>query len=173
MAETDPITRCLVRLEEGDREAVDELLPLIYGDLRALALNAFRGGEGGHTLQPTALVHEAYLRLVDARQGYRGRQHFLAVAALAMRQLLADHARRRGSEKRGGDRDRVEYVDSDMSGDGPPGDTAESYGRGRSKERSTASTWKAPPARRWRSLDLPAQARARCCNSFCRTSMGT
>jgi RNA polymerase sigma factor (TIGR02999 family) len=120
MAERDPITHHLQRLKAGDRAAVDALLPLLYADLRALAGGAFRGERGDHTLQPTALVHEAYLRLVGSSGGFESRQHFLAVAARAMRQLLADHARRRATEKRGGDRQRVELPDADGSKGGSP-----------------------------------------------------
>lgn len=87
-----------------------ELLPLVYAELRALAgsyLNKHREGDGrSHTLQPTALVHEAYMKMVDPGKRY-GREHFMAVAATAMRQVLVDHARKKGTEKRGGDRDRV------------------------------------------------------------------
>lgn len=111
MAEKDPITQHLQRLRDGDRSAIDALLPLLYADLRALAGGAFRGARTNHTLQPTALVHEAYLRLVGSSGGFESRQHFLAVASRAMRQLLADHARRRAAEKRGGDRERVVLPD--------------------------------------------------------------
>lgn len=85
-----------------------ELLPLVYAELRALAgsyLNKHRGGDGrSHTLQPTALVHEAYMKMVDPAKRY-GREHFMAVAATAMRQVLVDHARKKGAEKRGGKAD--------------------------------------------------------------------
>jgi RNA polymerase sigma factor (TIGR02999 family) len=90
-----------------------ELLPLVYAELRALAgsyLHKHRDGDGrSHTLQPTALVHEAYVKMVgaDKQGGGWGREHFMAVAATAMRQVLVDHARKKGTEKRGGDRDRV------------------------------------------------------------------
>lgn len=104
----DEITLYLARIGEGDREAVDKLLPHIYADLRALAGSAFQGQKQDHTLQPTVLVHEVYLRLVgDVGREYEGRKHFFRVAAMAMRQLLTDHARARGREKRGGGRERV------------------------------------------------------------------
>lgn len=102
------VTACLKRLESGEKSAIHELLPLIYDDLRALARGVF-GGQGAHTLQPTALVHEAYMRLVQTdKKEWSGRRHFLRVAAIAMRQLLTDHARGRRRQKRGGpDRRRV------------------------------------------------------------------
>ena len=101
MTATD-VTRLLVRWREGDEDAGEELLPLVYGELQRLASYALRGEAAGHTLQTTALVHEAYLRLVGADLEWAGRGHFLRVAARAMRRVLVDHARRRNSEKRGG-----------------------------------------------------------------------
>jgi RNA polymerase sigma factor (TIGR02999 family) len=89
----------------GDAEKVsaEELLPLVYNELRGLARGYMSRETPGHTLQPTALVHEAYIRLVDASQvDWQGRTHFLAVGARVMRRLLIDHARGRGREKRGG-----------------------------------------------------------------------
>ncbi len=101
------VTQHLEALARGDRSAVDHLFPLIYGDLRALAGDFFRG-RGAETLQPTALVHEAYARLVGRdREGWTGRRHFYSVAALAMRQILVDQARARGAQRRGGDLRRV------------------------------------------------------------------
>jgi len=89
----------------GDERSMAELLPLVYAELKALAgsyLNKHRE-ERSHTLQPTALVHEAFLKMVGAeKKGGWGREHFMAVAATAMRQVLVDHARRRGADKRGG-----------------------------------------------------------------------
>ncbi len=106
----DPVSQCLIELEQGDELARDRLLSLIYDDLRALAGGIFRGGGAGNTLQPTVVVHEAFLRLVKPREdgGYNGRKHFFAVAAMAMRQLLANHANERRAAKRGGDREREE-----------------------------------------------------------------
>ena len=89
-------TRLLQRLGEGSPDAEAELAPLVYAELRRLAAGALARMGNGHTLQPTALVHEAWMRLVRADDaGYRGREHFLAVAARAMRSVLVDHARRR------------------------------------------------------------------------------
>jgi len=103
----DDATRTLNMLSDGDSSAADRLLPLIYADLRALAGSYFRGQPGDHTLEPTALVHEAYLRLIDQSQAsWNDRTHFFAVAATAMRQILINHAERRGALKRGGGRKR-------------------------------------------------------------------
>ncbi len=88
--------------------SAQELLPLVYDELRRLARKRLAGENRGHTLQPTALVHEAYLKLVDqSRVDWRGRTHFFAVAAMTMRRLLIDHARARGRAKRGGEWRRV------------------------------------------------------------------
>jgi RNA polymerase sigma factor (TIGR02999 family) len=107
------VTRLLNAAAEGDRRAAADLLPLVYAELRALADARMAAEPPGHTLQPTALVHEAYLRLVgpaDARR-WDHRGHFFAAAAEAMRRILIDHARRRTSQKRGGGRGRVEFPD--------------------------------------------------------------
>ena len=102
------ITQYLEELEHGDPSAVGRLLPFVYDDLRALADAMFRDQRDNHTLQPTALVHETYLRLLGStHKSYEGRRHFYNVAAMAMRQLLTDYARSRGARKRGGDRKRV------------------------------------------------------------------
>ena len=93
------------RAATGDAGAAKQLLPLVYARLRALAGVSMRG-RPEHTLQATALAHEAYLRLVAASDAPKDRVHFLAIAATAMRQILADHARRRLALKRGGDRER-------------------------------------------------------------------
>jgi RNA polymerase sigma factor (TIGR02999 family) len=96
------VTRLLGELRAGDEGAAERLLPLVYGELRSLADAVFNGQSKGHTLQPTALVHEAWLKLDGNLGGLEGRRHFFAVAAKAMRQVLADHARSRGRAKRGG-----------------------------------------------------------------------
>lgn len=104
----EDVTRHLRSLREGDASAEADLLPIVYDELRALAGRLFRDQREGHTLQPTALVHDAYLRLVGAGdEGFESRQHFFRVAAMAMRQLLVDHARARRAQKRGGDLERV------------------------------------------------------------------
>ncbi len=100
----DNVTKLLIDLSNGDRNAVDILLPVIYDELRKLAANYLRRERPDHTLQPTALVHEAYLRLVDqTRVNWQNRAHFFGVAAQIMRRLLVDHARRHNAEKRGQD----------------------------------------------------------------------
>jgi RNA polymerase sigma-70 factor, ECF subfamily len=105
MAEISPqqITALLVRWSKGDESALEELTPLVYDDLRKLAGWLMRDERPGHTLQPTALVNEAYLRLaVDKKVAWQNRAHFLAVAAQVMRHLLVDYARRHNRLKRGG-----------------------------------------------------------------------
>lgn len=97
------VTRLLQDWTAGDREALDRLVPLIYEELRRLARLRLRGQRPDHTLGTTALVHEAFLRLVDAeRVDFRNRAHFLGTASKAMRSVLVDHARRRSAQKRGG-----------------------------------------------------------------------
>lgn len=99
----EAVTDFLARLGADEPAAASELLPLVYEELRRLARHHLRAERPDHTLQPTALVHEAYLKLVDqTRVDWRGRGHFLAVASLAMRRLLVDHARARQRQRRGG-----------------------------------------------------------------------
>lgn len=102
------VTRVLSAIEQGDPHAADQLLPLVYQELRQLAARTLGQEQPGQTLQPTALVHEAYLRLVDVQkaQHFNSRGHFFAAAAEAMRRVLVDNARRKRSAKRGGDRVR-------------------------------------------------------------------
>jgi len=101
------VTGLLRRWREGDREAMDRLVPLVYDELRRVARAYLSGESPGHTLQTTALVHEAYVRLVKAEIPFQDRVHFFAVAAGSMRRILVDHARARKSVKRGGDAPRV------------------------------------------------------------------
>jgi RNA polymerase sigma factor (TIGR02999 family) len=108
-ADRAEITRLLGELADRKGSAAAELLPLVYDELRALAAGFFQGQGWAHTLQPTALVHEAYLRLAAQESpDWSGRDHFFAVAAKAMRQVLVDHARRKRAEKRGGGAGRGE-----------------------------------------------------------------
>ena len=108
MSDSDDIAKALEKLRAGDRSALEELLPHIYEDLRRLARGLFRDVPDGFTLQPTALVHEAYVRLAGSRsQAWESRKHFFSVAAKAMRQVLADHARAHLAAKRGGAYQRV------------------------------------------------------------------
>jgi RNA polymerase sigma factor (TIGR02999 family) len=94
------VTRLLTELNEGDRDALDRLVPLVYNELRAIARHRMAHEASGHTLQATALVHEAFGRLVDGHVTFRDRAHFFAIASRCMRQVLIDHARRRGAGKR-------------------------------------------------------------------------
>ncbi len=118
---TEVISLILQRVSEGDAPAAAELLPLVYEELRRLAGARMRNEAIEHTLQPTALVHEAYLRLVGSQpQGWENRGHFFGAAAEAMRRILIDHARQRGRMKRGGDLERVPLADPlDNSGYDP------------------------------------------------------
>jgi RNA polymerase sigma factor (TIGR02999 family) len=109
------VTRVLSAIEAGDPQAAEQLLPLVYDELRRLAARRLAAEGPGHTLQPTALVHEAYLKLVgaDPQQPWNGRVHFFAAAAEAMRRILIDHARRKHRARRGGGKKRVELGDID------------------------------------------------------------
>lgn len=105
---TRHVTRLLIDWRGGNQAALDELLPLVYNELRHLAQARLRQEPRGHTLQATALVHEAYVRLVDLeRLTVSDRTHFFAVVARVMRQVLVDHARRKRSDKRGGSATRI------------------------------------------------------------------
>jgi RNA polymerase sigma factor (TIGR02999 family) len=108
------VTRILSAIEEGDPGAAGQLLPLVYDELRKLAAQKLAHEKPGQTLEATALVHEAYLRLVDGAKGqdWKSRQHFFAAAAEAMRRILVDNARRKERPKHGGDRKRVELEDA-------------------------------------------------------------
>jgi RNA polymerase sigma factor (TIGR02999 family) len=107
------VTRILSEMEQGDPNAAEQLLPLVYDELRKLAAAKVAQEKPGQTLQATALVHEAYLRLVDAdkAQGWDSRRHFFAAAAEAMRRILIENARRKKSRKRGGQLKRVELAE--------------------------------------------------------------
>jgi RNA polymerase sigma factor (TIGR02999 family) len=109
------VTRIFSAIEQGDTKAAEQLLPLVYDELRKLAAQHLAGERPGHTLQPTALVHEAYLKLVgaDPQQPWNGRVHFFAAAAEAMRRILIDHARRKHRVRRGGGMKRVELGEMD------------------------------------------------------------
>ena len=103
MSDTHDVTLLLAQWANGSQQALDELTPLVYGELRQLAAGYLRRERIGHTLQPTALVHEAYLRLVgQSKPNWQNRSHFYGVAARLMRQILVDHARRRLAGKRAG-----------------------------------------------------------------------
>ena len=112
---THAVTRLLIAWGGGDAGASEQLLPLVYEELRHLARGYLRRERSDHTLQPTALVHEAYLRLVDSTQiNWQSRVHFFGIAARLMRRVLVDHARAHGAAKRGG---QVEKISLDEAGD--------------------------------------------------------
>ena len=115
MADMTDVTLILNAIEAGDVRAADKLLPLVYKELRQLAAQRMKKEKPGQTLQATALVHEAYIRLVGSdNQNWNSRAHFFAAAAEAMRRILIDAARRKKSLRRGGDHKRVDLEDADL-----------------------------------------------------------
>lgn len=102
-------------MERGNLQAADQLLPLVYSELRKLAASKMAGESSGHTLQPTALVHEAWLRLTgDQNQKWEGRAHFFAAAAESMRRILIESARRKHAARHGGNHQRVEFLEENL-----------------------------------------------------------
>ena len=117
------VTRILSAIDQGDGKAAEKLLPLVYEGLRRLAAQKMAQEKPGQTIQATALVHEAYLRLVEVKdQNWNSRGHFFKAAAEAMRRILIENARRKGRLKRGGNRERVSLDDVDVTIDGLPDD---------------------------------------------------
>jgi len=115
MASSKEVTLLLDRVNDGDSSAAEALMPLLYDELRGLAGGYLRGERAGHTLQPTALVHEAFLKLVGQKNAdYKSRGHFMAIAAVAMRRILVNHAQKRSAAKRGGGAKRVP-LDDDLA----------------------------------------------------------
>jgi len=116
------VTRILDRVQEGDPKAAEELLPLVYDELRKLAAHKMANEAPGQTLQPTALVHEAWLRLVNQTQPqtWEHRGHFFAAAAEAMRRILVENARRKSRQKRGGQWERVNLEDIQLAIESDP-----------------------------------------------------
>jgi len=112
MSETGEVTRLLGEIGRGQKDAMNQLLPLVYDELHRLARSYFRRERGEHTLQPTALVHEAYIRLVDQHAALESRSHFLAVAATQMRRILLDYARKHQAARRGGGGQKVLLEDA-------------------------------------------------------------
>ncbi|MEZ5418016.1 MAG: ECF-type sigma factor [Vicinamibacterales bacterium] len=108
------VTRLLAAASSGDEAAMSSIFDLLYRELRRLAMGAMRAERRDHTLQPTALVHEAYLRLADEKTPLAGRHHFFGVAAIAMRRVLVEHARGRHAAKRGGRARRLSIEDVDL-----------------------------------------------------------
>jgi RNA polymerase sigma factor (TIGR02999 family) len=109
---TQPITRLLLEWRDGSDDALEQLTPLVYSELRKLASGYLSKERSDHTLQPTALVHEAYIRLVDQRAPLESRGHFMAVAATQMRRVLLDYARKHRAARRGGDDQKVLLEDT-------------------------------------------------------------
>ena len=110
------VTQLLGAIEKGDAKAADELLPLVYGELRKLAAHKMAGESAYQTLQPTALVHEAWLRLVGSeQQSWQNRGHFFAAAAEAMRRILIENARRKRAVRHGGNQQRVDIDEVEIA----------------------------------------------------------
>ena len=120
--ESGEVTRFLGALSEGKTGAADRVIEMVYAELRSLADGALRGERADHTLQPTALVHEAWMKL-SGQEGvtWQNRSHFLGIASLAMRRVLVDHARMRSRDKRGGGAQREALVTGIVGDDGPLG----------------------------------------------------
>ncbi len=117
------VTRIINAIQQGDGQAAEELLPLVYEELRLLAAQKMSQEKPGQTLQATALVHEAYIRLVGSEdQNWDGRAHFFAAAAEAMRRILIENARRKKRLKHGGDRQKVDLDQAQLPIDGPSDD---------------------------------------------------
>jgi RNA polymerase sigma-70 factor (ECF subfamily) len=118
MQSAENVTQLLVDWSRGDQKALDKLMPLVYGELRRLAGNYLRRERQGHTLQPTALVNEAYLKLIDQKNArWQNRAQFYGVAAQLMRRILVDHARQRQAAKRGGsDQQRLSITSAGQLG---------------------------------------------------------
>ena len=118
-AQPAPATQMLRDLSQGDRSAADRLAPLVYQELRALAAGYMQQERVNHTLQPTALVHEAYLRMIDQPDvDWKNKAHFFAVAAQMIRRILIDHAREKAADKRGGGAARLE-LETSIIGEDP------------------------------------------------------
>ena len=118
--ENGQVTQLLAQWVQGDRGALDSLMPLVYRELREIAARYLRSERSGHTLQPTALVHEAWLRLVGAKNPtFKNSRHFFAAAAEAMRHILIDRARRKQTERHGGRFERVEIDELELAAPSP------------------------------------------------------
>ena len=121
MRPVNDVTRMLDAMQQGDPKAAENLLAVVYDELRKLAAHKMAGEAVGHTLQPTALVHEAWLRLLGSSQaGWESRAHFFGAAAEAMRRILVEHARRKLALKRGCGAERVELTESALVVSAPP-----------------------------------------------------
>ncbi len=120
LAGVSDVTRILTAIEQGDAKSTDELLPLVYNELRRMAAHKMASEPAGHTLQPTALVHEAWLKLVDApAQSWQNRAHFFGAAAEAMRRILIDRARRKSRQRRGSGAEHVDLDELEIASPAP------------------------------------------------------
>jgi len=116
MAERGEVTQLLAQIRAGDEQASARLIPLVYKELRKIAAAMMRHERPDHTLQPTAVVHEAFIRLMDGEQAhFENRAHFFAIAARSMRRVLVDHARRRLADKRGGEAQQQVELDENIA----------------------------------------------------------
>lgn len=115
MMPDNPVTQLLVDWRQGDDKALEKLIPMVYDTLRDLAGRYMRGERNCHTMQATAVVNEAYMKLADADVSWQNRAHFVSIAANAMRRILVDHARTKNRQKRGGDVTMVSLCDSRIS----------------------------------------------------------
>jgi len=113
------VTLLLLAAQAGDGQAYDQLIPLLYEELRRMARGQLRRERSDHTLQPTELVSEAYLKLVAGEASFQNKAHFFGAAAIAMRRILVDHARERAAKKRGGELLRVTFADLAVETDEP------------------------------------------------------
>ena len=116
MPEREAVTRLLRELSGGNKQAFDDLMPIVYDQLRKVASHCLAAERPGHTLRATALVHEAYLKLVAGDADFQDRVHFYAIAARVMRRILVDHARAHGRQKRGGDAERIPFDEAVLVG---------------------------------------------------------
>jgi RNA polymerase sigma factor (TIGR02999 family) len=119
MAGPTDVTRILSKINAGEGAAANELLPLLYQELRSMAAAQFRSQRSDHTLQPTVLVHEAFIKLLGQDARWQDRRHFFAVAAIAMRQILVNHARDKNAQKRGGGKRATELDDNAVGTETP------------------------------------------------------
>lgn len=115
-SESASVTSYLRALSAGDKEALDQLMPLVYDQLHRLAAKCLRAERPNHTLRATALVNEAYLRLVDANVDWQDRVHFFAISARILRRILVDHAKANRSQKRGGGEEKLQFDEAVMVG---------------------------------------------------------
>lgn len=159
--DTNSATVLLGNLAQGDGSATDRLLPLIYDELRALAAIRLRQERPDHTLQPTALAHEAYLKLIDqTRVNWQSKAHFMAIAAQVIRRILIDHARAHAADKRGGAGERTMLTDSLAVSAEPPLDLLDLDTALKDLESLDARQAKVVELRFFAGLDVPQTAEA-------------